>query len=169
MKWLERRTISNSERANFGTPQVLSARLGELKLVEGFVIAMTLRAIPFPQDRGFDLPMEEIHQVIESRDRNEVGRGFELRLNVLKQNCVAEAADGPRTKAGISLAVTKVTFREIADVIAPQQIRANGTKRIFHLLLSLFPEMNLCVIALDHECGGASAMNDVLRFRGHES
>ena len=82
---------------------------------------------------SFDSFLEEIHQVIESSDGDEVGRRFEMRLDVLEQNSIAETADSFRAEARIGFPITKVTFREVTDVVAPQQIGSDGTGGIFHL------------------------------------
>lgn len=94
--------------------------LGELKLVECFVVAMTASSVSFPEDRCFDFPLEEIYELVESGDRNEVGRSFEMGLDVFKQHGVTKAPDSLRTETGVGFPITKVTLREVTDIIAPR-------------------------------------------------
>jgi hypothetical protein len=85
-----------------------------------------------------------------------------MRFDILEENCIAEAAHSLPAEAGVGFPITEVSFREITDVIAPQQIGADGANGIFHFRLSLLREVHLHVIALDDECAGTSAVNDVL-------
>ncbi|HEV7403508.1 MAG TPA: hypothetical protein VGO11_11295 [Chthoniobacteraceae bacterium] len=111
--------------------------------------------------------LKEIHQFIETRGRNEVGRRFEMRLDVFEEDGVAEAADCLLAEAGIRFPITKVPFRKIADVIATQQIRTNGTGGVFHLRLPFRGEVDRDFLALHDEGTGAGAVDDVLDFGFH--